>query len=309
MSPSNDVTGKTRRHFLASASAATAAGVLAGPVSASARQRPAKPALQFTDTAISAGDVILGARSIGSGEPIVIHPSLARGALDFDPLARQLAVGGYRVISIDPRGIGQSWAPSSALEQNLTLHSYAADMLAVIRHFGLRKAHVLGHAFGNRVARTLATDHPEVTQTVILCACGGGIPTAGVVQGLSAVTDPMTSAADIRRWTREIFFAPGNDPRPWYLGWYAVPGRAEQGSVGRTDFTKIEGGGKGPMLVVQGKNDIVAPPSIGHALRTKYGSRITVHDIADAGHAMIIEKTEEVAMIILRYLARHRIRH
>ena len=308
MSPSNDMKGKTRRRFLANASAATAAGVLAGPVSASAGQRAAEPPPQFTDTPISTGDVILGARSIGSGEPIVIHPSLARGALDFDPLARLLAAGGYRVISIDPRGIGQSWAPSSALEENLTLHSYAADMLAVIRHFRLGKVHVFGHAFGNRVARTLATDHPEVVKTVILCACGGGIPTPRVVQGLLAVTDPTTSAADIRSWTKEIFFAPGDNPRPWYLGWYAVPGRAEQASVSRTDFTKIEGGGNGPMLIVQGKNDIVAPPSIGHELRKKYGPRITVHDIANAGHAMIIEKTAEVATIILRYVAQHPIR-
>ena len=99
MSPSNDMKGKTRRRFLANASAATAAGVLAGPVSASAGQRAAEPPPQFTDTPISTGDVILGRRSIGSGEPIVFHPSLARGALDFDPLARLLAaaaIASYR---------------------------------------------------------------------------------------------------------------------------------------------------------------------------------------------------------------------
>jgi hypothetical protein len=102
---------------------------------------------------------------------------------------------------------------------------------------------------------------------VILCACGGGIPTPEVVAGLTRVTTPTTSAAEIRRTTKEIFFAPGSDPRPWYLGWYAIPGHAEQLSVGRTDFTEIEGGGGRQMLVVQGTDDIVAPPSIGHGLR------------------------------------------
>lgn len=180
-------------------------------------------------------------------------------------------------------------------------------MLTVIRGLGLRKVHVMGHAYGNRVARTFAADHPELVQTVLLCACGGGIPTAKVVIGLSKVTNPETSAAEIRATTKEIFFAPGNDPRSWYAGWYPVGGRAEQASVTSTPFEQIEGGGGKPMLIVQGKDDIVAPPSIGHGLRSKYGKRITVVDLADAGHAMIIEQTAQVAAQMLRYLARHRI--
>ena len=295
-----------RRRFLAGASATAAAGVLAGPagVGEARPRRSDRAALDFVDTPVNAGEVIVGARSIGSGEPILIHPSLARGALDFDPLARLLATAGYRVISIDPRGIGQSWAPRSAV-QSPTLHTYADDMLAVVRRLRLGKVHVLGHAYGNRVARTFAVDHPQVTQTVILCAAGGGIPSPEVVQGLQTVTNPDTSAADLRATTQAIFFAPGNDPRPWYLGWYPAGGQAEQLSVASTDFGPLEGGGNAPMLVVQGKDDIVAPPEIGHGLRAKYGTRVTVHDIAHAGHAMITEKPAEVAALIAGYLTRH----
>ena len=61
------------------------------------------------------------------------------------------------------------------------------------------------------------------------------------------------------------------------------------------------------MLVVQGKDDIVAPPDIGRGLRAKYGARVAVRDIAHAGHSMITEKPAEVAAIISRYLGRHRI--
>lgn len=173
--------GATRRGFLGHAAAA--AGAVAAPTRAVARSSP-----RFTDVAISTGDVILAARTIGRGEPIVMHPSLAREGLD--------------------------------------LHAYARDMLAVVDHFELERAHVFGHAYGNRVARTFATDHPRRSATVIPCACGGGIPTPEVVRGLSQVTDPETSAAEIRRVTKRVFFAPGNDPSPWYLGWYAAAGRA-----------------------------------------------------------------------------------
>jgi pimeloyl-ACP methyl ester carboxylesterase len=291
------VNGATRRGFLGLAAAA--AGAVAAPTRAVARSSQ-----RFADVAITTGDVILAARTIGRGEPIVMHPSLARGGRDFDALALRLAARGYRAISFDPRGIGQSWAPASALE-GLDLHAYARDMLAVVDHFELERAHVFGHAYGNRVARTFATDHPRRSATVILCACGGGIPAPEVVRGLSEVTDPETSAAEIRRVTERVFFAPGNDPSPWYLGWYAAAGRAEQLSVVRTDFAASEGGGDKPTLIVQGKQDIVAPPAIGHDLRRRYGRRITVRDLDHAGHAMIIERTDAVARVMLDFLARH----
>ena len=181
-------------------------------------------------------------------------------------------------------------------------------MLAVLDHFGLRRAHVLGHAYGNRVARTLATDHPARVRTVVLCACGGGVPSAAVVAGLARVTTPETSAAELRRTTRDVFFAPGSDPRPWYLGWYPAGGRAEQQSVGATDFAAVEGGGRAPMLIVQGKDDVVAPPRLGHDLRRRYGARVTVRDLARAGHAMVTERPGAVARAILPYLRRHPIR-
>lgn len=294
-----------RRGFMRGAAGAAAVGVVGSQFISAAAGAATAPdrTLQFTDTWVDAGDVILAARSIGptSGETILIMPSLARGARDFDALALLLASSGYRIISVDPRGIGQGWAPATSL-LNVTLHTYAADLRAVIGHFGLDKVHVLGHAFGNRVARTLAVDYPDLVKTVILCACGGGTPPLDVTLGLTELCLPTTSAAQVRANTKKIFFAPGNDPSPWYLGWYPLGGATEQRATQLTPFGSIEGGGDKPILIIQGLNDIVAPPAVGHGLATKYGARITVHDIANAGHAMIIEQTTHVASIIVRYL-------
>lgn len=299
-------TGLSRRRLLAGAAGAATAVAGLDPAAGAAKAKTSK-APAFRDRVVSTPDAILAVREIGRGEPILMHPSLARGARDFDPLAVRLATAGYRVISFDPRGTGQSWASTSALEGR-TLHDYAADVLAVVRALGLRKVHMLGHAYGNRVARTFAVDHPEFVQTVLLCACGGGIPNANALDGLAKIKNPATSAAEIRTATRSTFFAPGNDPTPWYTGWYPVGGEAESASVARTPFAPIESGGSRPMLIIQGNNDVVAPPSVGHALKAKYGSRITVVDIPDAGHAMIIEQTAKVASALTRYLAKHRIR-
>jgi pimeloyl-ACP methyl ester carboxylesterase len=298
----------TRRGFLAGASTVAAIALLAEPSGTLARAADVKDAHEFVDIPVGVDDVILGARMIGSGETIVVLPSLARGALDFDPLARQLAAGGYRVISINPRGIGGSWTSVASLQHSV-LQTYADDTAAVIRELGLNKIHLLGHAAGNRIARVVATQHPGIIQTLILCAAGGGTPSPKALAGLQTVTNPNATASEIRKTTKEVFFAPHSDPRPWYLGWYPVPGAPELTSGIGVDFSKFEGGAGKPMLIVQGKSDIVAPPKIGHELRAKYGPRITVHDIRGAGHAMIIEKTGEVSATILRFLAKHRIAH
>ena len=46
--------------------------------------------------------------SQGDGPPVVLLPSLGRGAEDFDPIAERLADAGYRVLRPQPRGIGRS---------------------------------------------------------------------------------------------------------------------------------------------------------------------------------------------------------
>jgi pimeloyl-ACP methyl ester carboxylesterase len=296
----------SRRQFLA-AGGVLSAGLLTGTAATAAAPAPANAA-DFTDLVIDCGDVILAAREIGSGDLVLIHPSLGRGARDFDPLALLLAAGGYRVVSFDPRGIGQSTAPEQTLA-NLTLHDYAADMLAVLNALGVSRAHLVGHAYGNRVARTLATDHPEVARSVTLCACGDGSPGLPAEVGIDTVIDPTTPTAKFKPAVKSTFFAPTSDPTPWYVGWYDIGANAQQLAAERTPSSQFQAGGTAPMLIIQGLDDIVAPPSIGQGLKSMYGSRVELYDLADCAHALIIERTDAVADVMLTYLAKFEPQH
>ena len=91
---------------------------------------------------------------------IVMLPSLGRGAADFDLIAKRLAEAGFRVLRPEPRGIGLSTGPW----QGVKLEDLAADIAAVIEHDNNGQAFVVGHAFGNRVARMLATARPELVR-------------------------------------------------------------------------------------------------------------------------------------------------
>lgn len=295
----------TRRSLIGRGSLVTAGAVVGGEsMSAPALAHGRRRGPAFKDVVIPLPNVVIAARVIGKGQTIVVHPSLGRGARDLDAMALELAGRGFRVITFDPRGCGETKAPESQLT-GLTLHDYAADMRAVISHFRLRRTHVLGHAFGNRVTRMLAVDHPGVVKSVILCACGAGIPNTAALPDFLVATDSVSPVPQFERAIKASFFGAKGDPTPWYVGWYPDGVEAERTASLATEVSEYEGGGAGPMLIVQGLQDVIAPPSLGTSLRARYGAdRITIRNIPGVGHAFPIERPRRTAEIIARYLRR-----
>jgi pimeloyl-ACP methyl ester carboxylesterase len=86
----------------------------------------------------------------------------------------------------------------------LTLHDYAADVAGVIRELDLAPALVLGHAYGNRIARTVAADSPDLVRGVIVVAAGGRIePKPEAQKALMTLFTPTASEAEVldaMRW-------------------------------------------------------------------------------------------------------------
>src|SRR5439155_7541258 len=62
-----------------------------------------------------------------------------------------LVGAGYRVLRPQPRGIGKSFGPMA----DVVLDDLGDDVAHVIDQLGVGPAAVLGHAFGNVVARTV----------------------------------------------------------------------------------------------------------------------------------------------------------
>src|SRR5580698_6210961 len=108
----------------------------------------------------------------GIGPVFLMIPSLGRGASDFDDLSRRLVEAGFTVVRPEPRGIGKSTGKMSGL----TLHDLAADAAAVIDSLGGKPVIVVGHAFGQRIGRTLTADRPELVKGMAMIAAGGKAP-------------------------------------------------------------------------------------------------------------------------------------
>jgi pimeloyl-ACP methyl ester carboxylesterase len=242
---------------------------------------------------ICCGDTQIEVLSQGAGPLIVLLPSLGRGAEDFDAIAERVAAAGFRVLRPQPRGIGQSAGPMTGID----LHDYANDVAAVIEHAADGPAFVVGHAFGNRVARLLATVRPDLVSAVALVAANvGRDPSPPNVRAAIRTSADPAAPEDARLAALQFaFFAPGNDARGWLAGWYPEVLAAERIAGDRTPREEDYAAGRAPVLYLQPDHDPLAHVDNAAEYQRALGERVTVVIIPHASHAAIAEQPAFIA--------------
>jgi len=250
---------------------------------------------------VKAGPATLQVTIRGRGDPIIFIPSRGRGVEDFDDLSKRLVQAGYRAILPEPRGIGGSTGPL----EGITYHDLASDVAAIIESVVAGPATVIGHAFGNRVARTLASDHPGLVKQLILLSAGGMVPRSPEIERVTTrFWETDLARQDRLMALRRAFFASGNDARAWEEGWYFSTARAQRAADARTPVKEWWAGGSASILVLQGTEDVAAVPENAKKLAAEFPERVTVVEIPRAGHAMLPEQPDRIAAAILAYLRR-----
>ncbi len=249
-------------------------------------------------------DVRLDVIAEGQGPLVVLLPGRGRDSEDFDALAAGIAKAGYRVLRPQPRGAGGSTGPM----KGLTLHDFARDMAEVIKHEGGGPAVMVGHAFGNWVARMTAVDDPAfVRGVVIVAAAAKAYPNgfAGAKELSEAVRlagDPKLPDEERLKYLRTAFFAPGHDASVWLKGWYPEVDEAEAAAGRATRQSEWWSGGNVPLLDVQAANDPFKPASMSNEMWDEFGDRVTIAVIADASHALIPEQPAAVVDVIVGWM-------
>ena len=131
---------------------------------------------------------------------------------------------------------------------------------------------IVGHAYGNRVARAIAATRPDLVASVVLLAAGGREPLSeemvraievSVAQGL--VPDP-----DRLQALQTAFFAAGNDPAVWLSGWTPEAATLQSAANRATPRDAWWSAGAADVLVIQasdGDRHAVRPATGRTALR------------------------------------------
>jgi len=204
----------------------------------------------------------------------------------------------FRTITFDARG-------ERRLENGVG--DLVDDVVSLLDHLGVQKAHVLGSSLGGFVGQELALLRPDlVDRLVLVCTSyGGGGPESMSVKALSDMLGwgSMTPGGVVRRGletaTSETYRAEHEDEFEQIVSWRLAdsPSGAayyEQAMAGAGfDLSRDVGHITAPTLVIHGAEDHYVPVANAAALAGAIpGAKLRVLD--HAGHLVFIERFADV---------------
>ncbi len=162
----------------------------------------------------------------GEGEPVLlIHLSVVADGLAYPLFAQPELASRYQLIHYHRRG----YVGSTRGSVSLSAARQAADAAALLRHLGIRRAHVAGHSFGGQIALQLTVDAPDLVHSLALLEPSLQSVPSGKAR-LEQLFLPVMNAyrAGDKRKAAELFsdavFGPNWQP----IVEQAVPGSVEQ---------------------------------------------------------------------------------
>jgi pimeloyl-ACP methyl ester carboxylesterase len=106
----------------------------------------------------------------GGGRPVVLLHGFPDTGRIWHHQAEALAASGFRVIVPDLRGFGASDKPDGV--ESYSLVSLAGDVLAILDHLDVDKAHVVGHDWGSALTWVLGSFVPDRVDHLVALSVG-----------------------------------------------------------------------------------------------------------------------------------------
>jgi pimeloyl-ACP methyl ester carboxylesterase len=237
----------------------------------------------------------------GEGRPVVMLPSLGRGAADFADLADRVARAGFCAVRPEPRGVNGT---SKCLD-GITLEHFADDVAAVIEAIG-GPVTVIGHDFGGQVAEIVSYLYPNLVSSLVLLAPPGPEPAKPEpATALRRIFVPELNDEEHLEAVALALFAEGNDPVVWVNGWYPTLAFAQAEAERHLPPEDMWARLRCETLVLQPAEDLIVVPANARLMAEQLGGLVTSIIVPQAGHALLPEQPEAVAAAVLSWLQDH----
>jgi pimeloyl-ACP methyl ester carboxylesterase len=246
----------------------------------------------------------------GAGEPVVfLHAGIADRRM-WDPQFGEFARD-YRVVRYDLRGFGLTRAEREPF-------SHVDDLIGLLRHLGIARAHLVGLSKGGSVALDVAISAPEVVASLVLAATAPSgyqrfdLVRQGWIEGDAAMERGDVERAieiDLEMWVDGPTRGPDAIPaatRAWLrelvAGTYAVP---EVGPEIRLEPPAINrlGEVRAPTLVLVGDADMPDMLPAAELLTQEIPSSRRVV-LANVAHVLNVERPAEFNAAVREFFAK-----
>jgi len=218
----------------------------------------------------------------------------------------------HTCITLDLRCFGRSLAPMSEFRHEL----FVADALAVLDHFGVATAVVVGQSLGGMVGLRLALGHADRVAAFVACDSPLGVDHPAILQALEERARTASARTLEQRslgaWflqhhpERAALYAQINHFNP---GTHSVPPEQWRAAMDRlmdpAGLLPMQAlrGLAVPVLWLVGRQDPLVPlAAMQDAQALATGSELAVVD--DCGHSTYFEKPEVFNHLVLDFIAR-----
>jgi pimeloyl-ACP methyl ester carboxylesterase len=251
-------------------------------------------------------------RRIGNGRPLLVLNGFAATSGDWDPLFIHGLASSNELILLDNRGIGSSTDDGKRFD----IARLADDAARVIETLGFERISMLGWSMGGFIAQTLALQHPDLVDKLVLLSTDPGGADADLASAAvwSQLVDTSGTPHEQARRLLSLLF-PSDVAESFYreFGDIVAAARARLSpdlinrQAAAMDAWHRNGVGdlreiNAPVLIATGSEDVVIPPS--NALRLVNAiPNAWLAQFPHGGHAFMAQYPGPLADLINCFLA------
>lgn len=269
----------------------------------------------------NSGPIELYYEDHGSGRPVVLIHGWPLSGRSWEKQTTALLSAGYRVITYDRRGFGESSKPTFGYDYD----TFAADLHALLTQLDLKDTALVGFSMGGgEVARYVGKHGPgRVAKAAFIAAIPpfllktsdnaegvDGPVFEGIKKGLAADRPAFLAGFLKNFYNVDVLGGKRISDEFLRLSWNIASGASPTGTLAcvsawltdfRADLAKLDR----PTLVVHGDSDRIVPLEVSgrRTHQAVKGSRLVV--LQDAPHGLTWTHAEELNAALLEFLAAH----